>query len=144
MCRNVDMCWNVDMCRINVEMCRNVNMCWNVDMSRMLKCVEMLICVGMLICVELMLKCIEMLICVGMLICVEMLIRVEMNAYLRPMVSSRLYTTIIWQKKKAFREIVKYRQKNVYVKIAYNSLCVCVCVCGLYLCIVVRGRICDC
>ena len=67
-----------------------------------------------------------------------------MDAYVRLLVSCRLYTTIIRQKKKDFGEIEqikKYSQKNFYVRIAYNSLCLCVG--GLYLRIAVCGR-CDC
>ena len=59
------------------------------------------------------------------------------------------------QVEKDFREIKKIKkcsQKNVYIGIANNSLCVCVCVhacmgvcsCRLYLRIVVCGCICDC
>ena len=42
----------------------------------------------------------------------------SMGAYLRPLVSYRLYMTIIWQKKTDLGEIQKskkYSQKNVYV-----------------------------
>ena len=61
-----------------------------------------------------------------------------MEAYLRPLVSCCLYTTIIRQKKKDLGEIEKiekYSEKNVYVRIAYNFWCVCVCVCIDYICI---------
>ena len=43
-----------------------------------------------------------------------------MDAYLRPPIPCRLYTTIIWQKKKDFGEIErieKFSQKNFYVRI---------------------------
>ena len=33
------------------------------------------------------------------------------------------------------KEIEKYCQKNIYVKIAYNSFCVCVCVCVDNICV---------
>ena len=63
-----------------------------------------------------------------------------MDAYLRPLVSCCLFTTIIRQRKKAIGEIEKiekYSQKNIDVRIAYNSLCVCVCVCVCvdYICV---------
>ena len=54
-----------------------------------------------------------------------------MNANLWPLDSCGLYTKIIWQKKKDFGEIKKiwkYNQKNVYIRVVYNFLCVCVCV----------------
>ena len=38
-----------------------------------------------------------------------------MDAYLQPVVSWRLYTTIIWHKRKIFEEAKIYGQKNVYV-----------------------------
>ena len=72
-------------------------------------------------------------------------------AWKRPLVSCRLYRTFITQRKKDLREIEKiekYSQKNIYVRIAYNSLCVCVCVCVCVLCRlylrIVCGRQCDC
>ena len=59
-----------------------------------------------------------------------------MDAYLRQVVSCCVYTTIIRQRKKDFREIEKYCQKDVYFRIAYNSFCVCMCLYRLYLRIV--------
>ena len=53
-----------------------------------------------------------------------------MHAYLRPLVSCRLYYDN-HQTKKDLGEIEKtekYSEMNVYVEIVYNSLCVCVCV----------------
>ena len=62
-----------------------------------------------------------------------------MDAYLWPLVSCHLYTTIIRQKKKDFAEIEKiekYIQKNVNVRIEHNSLCVCACACVCaYVCV---------
>ena len=55
-----------------------------------------------------------------------------MEAYLRPLFSYRLYTTIIGQKKKdpgKPKKWKKYSRKNVCFRITYNSLFVCVCVC---------------
>ena len=55
-----------------------------------------------------------------------------MDAYLRPLVSCRLITTIIRQRKNDIGEIEKiekYSQTNVYDRIAYKTSCVCVCVC---------------
>ena len=55
----------------------------------------------------------------------------SIEAYLRLLVSCRLYTTIIRQRKKHFVEIEKiekYNQKNIYVRVMYKSFCVYVCV----------------
>ena len=63
-----------------------------------------------------------------------------MEADLQPLVSCRLIMTMIWQQKidiKEIEKIEKYSQKNVFVRIAYNSVClyVCVCVCVDHICI---------
>ena len=58
-----------------------------------------------------------------------------MDAYLQPLVSCRLITTIIRLRKKDIGEIEKikkYSQKNG--KVVYNSFCVCVCVC-VFVCV---------
>ena len=69
-----------------------------------------------------------------------------MGAYLRPLVSWHLIMTIFKQRKKDIGEIekfVKYNQKNFYVGIVYNTVCLCLCLCRLYLSIIVHGRTCE-
>ena len=59
-----------------------------------------------------------------------------MEACLRPLVSWRLITTIIKERKNDIGEIEKfkkYSQNNV--RIVYNSLCECVCVCVEFTCV---------
>ena len=63
-----------------------------------------------------------------------------MDAYLQPLVSCHLITIIIKQGKKDIGEmekIEKYSQKNVYVRIVYNSFCVCLCYICVLFCVVV-------
>ena len=69
-----------------------------------------------------------------------------MEAYLRPLVSCRVYTTIIKLRKKYFGENEKYSQKMFTLELSITHLCVCVC--GLYLRIVIYdcqlpGRNCE-
>ena len=48
-----------------------------------------------------------------------------MVAYLRPLVSCRLYTTIIRQRKKDFGEIKKKKSKNTVKRMLTLELCLC-------------------
>ena len=68
-----------------------------------------------------------------------------MDAYLQPLVSSRLKTTIFRQKKNGFGEIANFEKysQNMFMLELHISLCVCVCACWLYWRIVC-GHVCDC
>ena len=64
-----------------------------------------------------------------------------MEAYHGLFISYLLYTSIIRQKmiSEKSKKSKKYSQKDVYVRMKYNSLCVCVCVC---VCVLIKFAYC--